>query len=61
MKDPLTGNSFASEVTKYQRYHGLSPAQSAAVMALQSHAERDEACNRFIDMNAKSFPPPSKD
>lgn len=45
----------------YQRYHGLSPAQAAAVMAMQSHAERDEACNRFIDMNAKSFPPPSKD
>ena len=53
MKDELTGNPYVCEHARYVRHHGLTGAQAAGVLLCGDELERDEACFRFIDINAR--------
>ena len=54
MKDELTGNLYAHEHARYVRLHDLTGAQAAGVLLCDDEVERDEACFRFIDINART-------
>ena len=53
MKDELTGNPYVCEHARYVRHHGLTETQAAGVLLCDDEVERDEACFRFIDINAR--------
>lgn len=53
MQDELTGNPYAHEHARYMRLHDLTGAQAAGVLLCEDESERDEACFRFIDINAR--------
>ena len=53
MKDELTGNPYVCEHARYVRLYDLTGAQAAGVLLCGDELERDEACFRFIDINAR--------
>ena len=53
MKDELTGNLYACEHARYVRLYDLTGTQAAGVLLCEDESERDEACFRFVDINAR--------
>ena len=53
MKDELTGNPYVCEHARYVRLYDLTGTQAAGVLLCGDELERDEACFRFIDINAR--------